>query len=66
MVREIYDPKNDTLFVRLAEGEIAESEEVRPNVIFDFDKDGKLLAIQFLSASENVAENPKLAALQVA
>ena len=65
-VRTIYDPKNDTLYVRLAEGEIVESEELRPGFIVDYDEKGRIVAIEVLSASENVAENPELVVRQVA
>jgi uncharacterized protein YuzE len=65
-VRTIYDPKNDTLYIRLAEGEIVESEELRPGFIVDYDGKGRIVAIEVLSASENVAENPELVVRQVA
>jgi uncharacterized protein YuzE len=65
-VRTIYDPKNDTLYVRLAEGEIVESEELRPDFIVDYDAKGRIVAIEVLSASKNVAENAELVVRQVA
>jgi uncharacterized protein YuzE len=65
-VRTIYDPKNDTLYVRLAEGEIVESEELRPDFIVDYDANGRIVALEVLSASKNVAENPELVVRQVA
>ena len=65
-VRTIYDPKNDTLYVRLAEGEIVESEELRPGFIVDYDAKGRIVAVEVLSASKNVAENPALLAREVA
>jgi uncharacterized protein YuzE len=65
-VRTIYDPKNDTLYIRLAEGQIVESEELRPDFIVDYDAKGRIVAVEILSASKNVAENPELVVRQVA
>jgi uncharacterized protein YuzE len=65
-VRTIYDPKNDTLYIRLAEGEIVESEELRPGFIVDYDSKGRIVAVEILRASKNVAENPELVVRQVA
>jgi uncharacterized protein YuzE len=64
--RTIYDPKNDTLYIRLAEGQIVESEELRPDFIVDYDAKGRIVAVEILSASKNVAENPELVVRQVA
>ena len=65
-IRTIYDPKNDSLFVRLAEGDIVESEEVRPGFIFDYDANGRIVAFEVLNASANIAENSDLKRLEVA
>ena len=65
-IKTIYDPRNDTLFVRLAEGDIIESEEVSPDIILDYDANGMIVALQVLSASKKVAQNPAFLQLQVA
>jgi uncharacterized protein YuzE len=41
--------ESDALYFRLDEAEIAESQEVEPGVILDFDKDGRLVGIEILS-----------------
>ena len=50
-----YDRDADALYVRFAEGRIVESEEVAPGVVLDFDADGKILALEVLSASRHLA-----------
>jgi uncharacterized protein YuzE len=51
-----YDPKTDTLTLQLQSGPVAESDEDKPGVILDYDKDGKLIGIEVLDASKRVAE----------
>ena len=48
-----YDPEVDAVFLRLTDAEIFESEEMRPGVILDFDADGKIVALEFLNATES-------------
>ena len=45
-----YDSEVDALYVRFTTGKIVESEEIKPNVVFDYDSDGRLVAIEFLDA----------------
>jgi uncharacterized protein YuzE len=45
------DRENDTLYFRLDETEIVESEEVQPGVILDFDKDGRVIGMEMLGIS---------------
>ncbi len=47
-----YDQKADAMYIRLKIGTIAESNEVLPGVIFDFDADDNLLGIEMLDISE--------------
>lgn len=39
---------DDALYFRLNESAIVESEEARPGVILDFDKDGQVVGVEFL------------------
>ncbi|HAO19584.1 MAG: hypothetical protein BWK80_02530 [Desulfobacteraceae bacterium IS3] len=45
------DKENDALYFRLDESRIAESEEIMPGVIFDFDDKGRVVGIEFLNIS---------------
>jgi uncharacterized protein YuzE len=48
------DKENNALYFRLDEKAIVESEEVRPGVILDFDKDGRVVGVEFLDIAERV------------
>ena len=45
------DRENDALYLRLDETAIVESEKVRPGVILDFDKNGRVVGIEILALS---------------
>ena len=47
-----YDPKVDALSIKLSDKKYEESDEVRKDVIFDYDAAGKLLRIELLNASK--------------
>ena len=55
-MKVIYDKETDTLSIVLREGKVAESEEVREGLIFDYDKRGGLLSLELLDASEHVKQ----------
>lgn len=57
-VKVTYDSNSDTLRIRLREGSVAESDEVAPGVVLDFDDRGGVLGIELLKASRN-SSNPK-------
>lgn len=52
----IYDPATDTLVVELKPGPVAESDEHRPGIIFDYDATGDIVSIEILDASRHVAD----------
>nr|VFJ74272.1 MAG: Uncharacterized protein YuzE [Candidatus Kentron sp. FM]VFJ74649.1 MAG: Uncharacterized protein YuzE [Candidatus Kentron sp. FM]VFK21369.1 MAG: Uncharacterized protein YuzE [Candidatus Kentron sp. FM] len=45
------DKDSDTLYFRLDENRIIESEEVRPGVILDFDENDRVVGVEFLDIS---------------
>ena len=50
-----YDAEVDAFYVRFTTDQIVESEEVKPGVVFDFDKDGRIVAIEFLDAKDKLS-----------
>jgi uncharacterized protein YuzE len=55
MMRLRVDKENDTLYFRLDEKAIIESEEVEPGIILDYDDNGKVVGIEMLAISTRVA-----------
>ena len=50
------DKETDTLYFRLDENKIVESEEVRPGVILDFDENDTVVGIEFLYVSSRATK----------
>lgn len=50
-----YDRSVDALYIHLADGGSAESEEVKPGIILDFDSEGRLVGIEILDVKTVVA-----------
>ena len=48
------DRESDTLYFRLDDTAIVESEEVQPGVILDFDANSRVVGIEILHVSERV------------
>jgi len=57
-MRMTYDPEADILYLRLREAQVDESDEVAPNVIVDFDKAGRAVAIEIGAASKQLDGDP--------
>jgi uncharacterized protein YuzE len=53
-MKTLYDAEADALYLRFADAQIVESEEVADGVVLDFDADGRIVAIEMLS--EHTAE----------
>ena len=53
-----YDPAVDVLRIILSNATVAESDEDKPGIILDYDKDGNVVGMEILDASRRV-ENPQ-------
>jgi len=45
-----YQAEDNAAYIRLSGGKILESAEVAPDVIFDYDADGRIVGIELLDA----------------
>ncbi len=52
-----YDPEVDVLRILFSNAEIEESDEDKPGVILDYDKDGNIVGLEVLDSSKRI-ENP--------
>jgi len=60
-VKVTYDNTTDSLTVIFNEhASIAESDEDKPGTILDYDKDGNLVSIEVLDASQRITEAKKI------
>lgn len=57
-MKVMYDPEVDVLRILFSSAAIQESDENRPGVIFDYDREGKLVGMEILDASRQM-DNPK-------
>ena len=53
-----YNPDVDVLRIIFRDAPVEESDEDKPGVILDYDKDGNVVGLEVLNASERV-ENPR-------
>ena len=60
-----YDKEVDIMHIRFSDNPIEESMEEKPGVIIDYDKEGKIVAIEVLNASKNT-ESPNSVIYEVA
>ena len=57
-MKVIYDPEVDVLSILFSTAPIAESNEGKPGVIMDYDRDGNLVGLEIMDASMRI-ENPR-------
>lgn len=57
-MKVIYDPDVDVLRIILSSAPIEESDEEKPGMILDYDKDGNVVGLEILDASKRI-ENPR-------
>jgi uncharacterized protein YuzE len=57
-VKVTYDSEVDVLRIMLSDAPIEESDEEKPGLIMDFDRDGNLVGLEVLEASQRV-QNPR-------
>lgn len=55
MTDTTYDPEADAAYVRIGRGKVAETREVTPGVLLDYDAKGRLLGVELLTASRALA-----------
>ncbi len=48
-----YDPLADALYIRVKDGDIVDSVEVREDLIVDFDKNGEVIGIEVINFSKS-------------
>jgi uncharacterized protein YuzE len=53
-----YDSEVDVLRILFSNSPIEESDEDKPGVILDYDKDGNIIGLEILDASKRI-ENPR-------
>jgi len=53
-----YDPEVDVLRILFRDAPIEESDEDKPGIILDYDRDGNVVGLEVLNASQRI-ENPR-------
>jgi uncharacterized protein YuzE len=55
-MRIILDKENDTLYFRLDEAKVIDSEEIKPGVIVDYDENDRVVGVEFLNISSRASK----------
>jgi uncharacterized protein YuzE len=59
-----YDPKADSMYIRLIAGAVVDRDEVCPGLVLDFDAEGRALGIEMLDVSLRT-DNPREIAMEL-
>jgi uncharacterized protein YuzE len=51
-----YDSQTETLYLRLNDADIGESEEVQPGVVLDFDGQNRVVGVEILHVRRNLPD----------
>ena len=60
-MKVIYDPETDILDLIFRDKPVAESDEIREGIIIDYSKDGKIVSLEILDASEHITDPQSIA-----
>jgi uncharacterized protein YuzE len=61
-VRIHYDPATDAAYLRFSGEAVAESEEVAPGVVLDYDAQGRMVGMEILRARDHLPADALVAA----
>jgi uncharacterized protein YuzE len=56
-MKVMYDPEVDVLSILLSDAPVEESDEDKPGLILDYDRDGNVVSLEMLDASKRMG-NP--------
>jgi uncharacterized protein YuzE len=59
-MKTTYDPEEDALYVRFADSQVVESEEVADGVVLDFDAEGRIVAFELLDTRKHLSAGATL------
>ncbi len=49
-----YDKEVDVIYLKFSDADIVESDEDKPGMIIDYDKEGNIVGIEYLDASKKM------------
>ena len=55
-----YDKETDTLRILFTDEKIEESDEEKPDMVLDYDKDGNVVGVEILNASKKMKDPSKI------
>ena len=55
-MRVTFDARTDTMTIILNDNPVIESDEEKPGIILDYDKDGNIVALEILDASTRILQ----------